>query len=147
MLAPMNATPSHLHIKRIAATVGSEFVVARICTVQIIELRYTLMYPGVPLRSKKSMLGDNKSVADSASIPTSTLSKKSTLASYQRVRESHYCRISPLHLERYIVKPLKHPVQTLGICKYLASLETPTFLEGRYKRSFICNPHGPRMGP
>ena len=34
------------------------------------------------------MFGDNKSVVDSASIPTSTLSKKSTLASYHRVREA-----------------------------------------------------------
>ena len=34
------------------------------------------------------MFGDNKSVVDSASIPTSTLSKKPTLASYPRVREA-----------------------------------------------------------
>ena len=33
------------------------------------------------------MFGDNESVVDSASIPTS-LSKKSTLASYHRVREA-----------------------------------------------------------
>ena len=33
------------------------------------------------------MFSDNKSVVDSANIPTSTLSKKSTLASYHRVRE------------------------------------------------------------
>ena len=55
---------------------------------QIIDLRYTLMYLGVPVRSKSYMFGDNKSVVDSASIPTSTLSKKSTLASYHRVREA-----------------------------------------------------------
>ena len=40
------------------------------------------------MRSKSYMFGDNKSVVDSASIPTSTLSKKSTLASYHRVREA-----------------------------------------------------------
>ena len=34
------------------------------------------------------MFGDNKSVVDSASIHTSTLSEKSTLASYHRVREA-----------------------------------------------------------
>ena len=55
---------------------------------QIIDLRYTLMSLGVPVRSKSYMFGDNKSVVDSASIPTSTLSKKSTLASYHRVREA-----------------------------------------------------------
>ena len=34
------------------------------------------------------MFGENKSVVDSASIPTTTLSKKSTLAAYHRVREA-----------------------------------------------------------
>ena len=63
-------------------------MVARIATDQIIDLRYTLMYLGVPIRSKSYMFGDNKHVVDSASIPTSTLSKKSTLASYHRVREA-----------------------------------------------------------
>ena len=52
------------------------------------DLRYTLMYLGVPVRSKSYMFGDNKSVVDSASIPNSTLSKKSTLTSYHRVREA-----------------------------------------------------------
>ena len=88
----VNATPSHWHTKRQAkietATFGSEFVAARNATDQIIDLRYTLMYLGVPVRSKSYMFGDNKSVVDSASIPTSTLSKKSTLASYHRVREA-----------------------------------------------------------
>ena len=85
-------TPSHWHTKRQAtvetATFGSEFVAARIATDQIIDLRYKLMYLGVPIRSKRYMFGDNKSVVDSASIPTSTLSKKSTLAKYHRVREA-----------------------------------------------------------
>ena len=88
----VNATPSHWHTKRQAtvdtATFGSEFVAARIATDQIIDLMYTLMYLGVPVRSKSYMFGDKKSVVDSASIPTSTLSKKSTLASYHRVREA-----------------------------------------------------------
>ena len=78
----VNATPSHWYTKRQAtietATYGSEFVAARIATDQIIDLRYTLMYLGVAVRSKSYMFGDNKSVVDSASIPTSTLSKKST---------------------------------------------------------------------
>ena len=40
------------------------------------------MYLGVPIRAKSYMFGNNKSV------PTSTISKKSTLASYHRVREA-----------------------------------------------------------
>ena len=88
----VNATPSHWYTKRQAtvetATYGSEFVAARIATDQIIDLRYTLMYLGVPVRSKSYTFGDNISVVGSSSIPTSTLSKKSTLASYHRVREA-----------------------------------------------------------
>ena len=52
----VNATPSHWYTKRQAtiqtATYGSEFVAATIATDQIIDLRYTLMYLGVPVRSK-----------------------------------------------------------------------------------------------
>ena len=88
----VNATPSHWHTKKPCtvetATIGSEFVAARIAADQIIDLRYTLMYLGVLVRSKSYMFGDNISVVDSASIPTATLSKKSTLASYHRVREA-----------------------------------------------------------
>ena len=88
----VNATPSHWYTKRQAtvenATYGSEFVAARTATDQIIDLKYTLMYLWVPVRSKSYMFGDNKSVVDSANIHTSTLSKKSTLASYHRVREA-----------------------------------------------------------
>ena len=88
----VNATPSHWHTKRQATvetpTFGSEFVAARIVTDQIIHIRYTVIYLRVPVRSKSYILGDNKSVVDSASIPTSTLSKKSTVASYHRVREA-----------------------------------------------------------
>ena len=88
----VNATPSHWYTKSKAtvetATYGSEFVAARIATDRIIDRRYTLMNLGVPVRPKNFMFGDNKSVVDSAIIPTSTLSKKSTLASYHRVREA-----------------------------------------------------------
>ena len=80
----MNATPSHWHTKRQAtvetAIFGSEFVAARVAKDQIIDLRYALMYLGVPVRSKSYMIGDNKSVVDSASILTSTSKEKSTLA-------------------------------------------------------------------
>ena len=56
----VNATPSHWYTKRQAtvetATYGSEFVAARIATDQIIDLRYALMYLGVPVRSKATCL-------------------------------------------------------------------------------------------
>ena len=57
MVTHGNATPSHWHTKRQStaetATFGSEFVAARIATDLIIDLRYTLVYLGVPVRIKK----------------------------------------------------------------------------------------------
>ena len=98
----VNATPSHWHTNRQAtvetATFGSEFVAARITTDQIIDLRYTLMYLGVPIRSKSYMFGDNKSVVDSTSIPTSTEINPSILSQNQG---SNCCRLSPIQLERW----------------------------------------------
>ena len=68
MLAPCKCNPIPLAHHRQArvetATFGSKFVAARIATDQIIDLRYTLMYLGVPNRSKSYMFGDNKSVVD-----------------------------------------------------------------------------------
>ena len=130
----VNATPTHWHTKRQAtvetATFGSEFVGARISTDKIIDLRYTLMYLGVPIRAKSYMFGDNKSVVYSASIPSSTLSKKSTLASYHQVREA----IAAGYL-RYNWKDGKsNPADILSkqwkICKHLASLESSAFWKG-----------------
>ena len=115
------------------ATYGSEFVAARIATDQIIDLRYTLMYLGVPVRSERYMFGDNKSVVDSASIPTSTLSKKSTLASYHRVREA----IAAGYLQFNWKDGKSNPSDILSkhweFANILATTETSTFLEGRYR--------------
>jgi hypothetical protein len=47
------------------ATYGSEFVAARICLEQIINLCSTLRYLGVPHREKNYMFGGNKLVVDS----------------------------------------------------------------------------------
>ena len=51
----VNATPSQWHTKRQATvettTFGSELVAARNAIDQIIDLRYTLIYLGVPIRS------------------------------------------------------------------------------------------------
>ena len=42
----------------------SEFVAARTCVEQIIDLHCTLRYLGVPIRQKSYMFGDNKTVVD-----------------------------------------------------------------------------------
>ena len=70
------------------ATYGSEFVAARTCVEQIIDLRNTLRYLGVPIRDKCYMFGDNKAVVDSSVQPHSRLHKRHTMLSFHRVREA-----------------------------------------------------------
>ena len=69
-----------------SATFGSEFVAARIAVDQIIDLRTTLRYLGVPVRGKSFMFGDNQAVVNNNAIPHSCLSKRHNALSYHRVR-------------------------------------------------------------
>jgi len=48
------------------ATYGSEFIAARICVDQSIDLKNTLHYLGVPIHKKAYMFGDNKSPVNSS---------------------------------------------------------------------------------
>lgn len=88
----LNKTPMDWYCKKQAtvetATYGSEMVAARTCVEQIIELRNTLRYLGVPIRDKSFMFGDNQSVVNSAMQVHSKLHKRHVLLSYHRVREA-----------------------------------------------------------
>jgi len=92
ILHMMNATPIDWYSKKQAtvetATYGSEFVAARICVEQIIDLRNTLRYLGVPICKKSYMFGDNESVVNSSSIPHAKLHKRHTALSFHRVCEA-----------------------------------------------------------
>jgi hypothetical protein len=70
------------------ATYGSEFVAARQATEQVIDLRYTLRSMGVPIEKATWLLGDNKSVITSSTIPHSSLSKRHQALAYHRVRSA-----------------------------------------------------------
>ena len=61
---------------------------ARICVEQIIDLRNTLRYLGVPIRDQSYMFGDNESVVNSSSIPHHRLHKRHTALSFHWVREA-----------------------------------------------------------
>ena len=69
------------------ATFGSEFTAARISVDQVIDLRITLRYLGIPVREKSYMFGDNQSVVTNSTIPHSSLSKRHNALAYHRVRE------------------------------------------------------------
>jgi hypothetical protein len=70
------------------ATYGSEFMVARQATEQIMDLRYTIRMMGIPIDGPAWMFGDNQSVITSSTIPHSNLNKRHNALSYHRVREA-----------------------------------------------------------
>jgi hypothetical protein len=88
----LNQTPIDAYSKKQAtvetATYGSEFVAARTCTEQIIEIRTLLRYLGVPIRDQSYMFGDNQAVVKSSTLPEAKLHKRHTLLSFHRVREA-----------------------------------------------------------
>ena len=100
----LNKTPIDWFSKKQAtvetATYGSEFVAARTCVEQIIDLRTTLRYLGVPIRGKSYMFGDNESVVTSSTVPHSKLHKRHTALSYHRVRECIAAGVVEFHFIR-----------------------------------------------
>lgn len=92
LLHLVNQTPIDWYTKRQStvetATFGSEFVAARTGVDQIMDLRYTLRYLGVPIKGKSYMFGDNESVVKNSTIPHSQLKKRHVALSYHRVREA-----------------------------------------------------------
>ena len=109
-----NQTPIDWFSKKQAtvetATCGSEFVAARTCVEQIIDLRNTLRYLGIPVREKSRMFGDNKSVVDSATTLHAKLHKRHTALSFHRVREA----IASGFIGFYHVKGTKNPADILS---------------------------------
>ena len=88
----INQTPIDWYTKKQStvetATYGSEFSAARTAVEQIIDLRTSLRYLGVPVQGKSYMFGDNESVVKSSTVPQSLLNKRHTALSYHRVREA-----------------------------------------------------------
>ena len=96
-----NHTPTDWYSKKQAtvetATYGYEFVAAKTATEQIMDMRYTLRYLGVPITSKSYMFGNNRSVITSATLPHSTLSKRHNILAFQRVRKAIAAKIIDFH--------------------------------------------------
>jgi hypothetical protein len=88
----VNKTPIDCYSKKQATvetvTYGSEFVAARVCVEQLIDLRTTQRYLGVPIRDKSYVFGDNKSVVDSSMQLHAKLHKRHTMLSFHRIREA-----------------------------------------------------------
>ena len=87
------------------ATFGSEYVAARTCTEQIIDLQNTFRYLGVPVDGASFMFGDNETVVNTASIPHSKLHKRHNALSYHRTREAIAAGILRFHHVRGKTNP------------------------------------------
>jgi hypothetical protein len=71
-----------------SSTFGSEFVAMRTAIEKVRALRYKLRMFGIPLEEPTYMLGDNKSVIDSASKVEARLHKKHNAICFHAVREA-----------------------------------------------------------
>ena len=76
------------------ATFGSEFVAARTCTDQVIDLRNVLRYLGVPVEGATIVFGDNESVMNQTAFPHAKLHKRHNALSYHRTREAEAAGIT-----------------------------------------------------
>ena len=97
----VNHTPIDSYSKRQAtvetATYGSEFVASKTATEQIIDLRHTLRYFGVPIKTKSYLFGDNRSVVTSSTLPHSTLGKRHNILAYHQVKGAIASKIIAYH--------------------------------------------------
>ena len=110
----VNKTPVDWYSKKQATvettTYGSEFVAGRTCVEQVLDLRNTLHYLGVPIRDKSYMFGDNKSIVDSSTVPHFKLHKRHTALSFHRVREAIAAKI----IAFYHINGDKNPADILS---------------------------------
>ena len=68
-------------------------MVAKTATELVMDLRYTLRYLDVPIKSKSYMFDETRSVVTSATLPHSTLSKRHNILAFHRVREAIVAKI------------------------------------------------------
>ena len=100
----MNHTPIELNSKRQAkvetATYASEFVASKTVAGKIIDLRHTLTYLGVPIKTKFYLFREIRTLVTSSTLPNSTLGKTHNILAYHRVREEIASKIIAYHWTR-----------------------------------------------
>src|SRR5512147_1226617 len=93
ILHMFNKTPidwfSKLQATVESATFGSEYVAAKTCTEQIIALRLTLRYLGVPIKGSMMVFGDNETVVNTAITTHACLQKRHNSLAFHKAHLSH----------------------------------------------------------
>jgi hypothetical protein len=119
------------------ATFGWEFIAARPTINQIVNLRTTLCYLGIPIQETSYVFGDNKTIIDASSTSHAKLHKRHNALSFHCVQEavaSKYVMI--FHLAAGQIQPCQHSQQALGLCFSMANHECPSICPRRYMGSF-----------
>ena len=68
------------------ATYGTEFCARTTCIEQLVDLRNTFRYLGVPIHDVSYVFGDNESMINSSKFPYTRLHKRHNILSYHYVR-------------------------------------------------------------
>ena len=79
------------------ATCGSEFTAARTAIQQIMAMRITLWYLGVPIKGSTYLFGDNRSIVQSGTIPHSILKQRHLGLAYHYTREAVASKMVMFH--------------------------------------------------
>ena len=72
---------------------------------QVIYLKITLRYLGVPLRDQIFIFGDNDAVVNSSMTPHAKIYKRHVSLSFYRVREAIVAKIITYHFIREMKNP------------------------------------------
>ena len=112
------------------ATFGSEYVAARTASEQIMDLRLTFRYLGVPVHGATLMFGDNETVVNTASIPHSRLVKRHNALSYHYVRHGIAAGAIRFHHMRGEDNPADILSKHWGYQKVWSQLKPLLFWEG-----------------
>ena len=87
----LNGAPVYWFLKKQSAcgtsSFGSEFTAMKQCCEYLKGTRYKLIMMGIPMNNTCFIYGDNQSVLWNASVPESTLKKKTCSVAYHHVRE------------------------------------------------------------
>ena len=87
------------------ATFGSEYIAARTCTEQVMDLRLTLRYLGVPVEGPSYMFGDNETVVNTAATPHGKLHKRHNALAYHKTRFAIAAKVLSFHHVRGDTNP------------------------------------------
>ena len=137
------------------ATYGSEFVAAKTATEQIMDIRQTLRYLGVPITTKSFLFGENRSVVTSATLPHSTLTKRHNIHAVHRVGEAIAAKLmafywikSAYNLSDMLSKHWDHPPVYPMILKLLITRGNITLIPRKAteeKEKEIFNPQPEKL--